>query len=127
VVRTGRIAYNEDEDWLIASDANGLYRVNSASTTASVTTITGISTACIVAIDSTGRAYAHVRTPNIIELLRFDDFATATSSADGTDIANAQYAARCGDLATEMTIGMIGGTEYGITVYQGSGATAWTV
>lgn len=126
-VRVGRIDYLEAADVLIYSDENGLHKIANASTSADVVTISGITTPCQVAVDSAGRAYAHVRGPGLSDLLRWDDFASATSASDATQIATDDYRSRVGDLATCMTIGTIDGTEYGLTGYSGSGAAVWTV
>ena len=75
-----------------------------------------------------GRAYVHTHESGAVRLLRFSDFDQAKSVANATDIAaDSMYAQRIGQLATQMTIGMVDGTERGITSYQGAGSTAWTV
>lgn len=126
-VRTARLVYLDAGDILVASDANGLYRINSASSAAKVTQIAGITTASILASDSSDRVYAHIRGPGLIDLLRFDDIATAEATTDATQIGSEKYQARVGDLANAMTIGMSSGKEIGITTYQGAGALFWDV
>ena len=55
-IRTGRIAYNAAEDWLVVTDRDGLYRVSNVSTSPGVTVISDTLNVGPVAIDSTGRA-----------------------------------------------------------------------
>ena len=94
----------------------------------SVTVISTTLSVGPVAIDSAGRAYVHTHQSNAVRLLRFDDFATANAVADATDIAaNSPYRTRIGQAATQITIGVVEGVERGITVYQGAGASTWTV
>jgi len=126
-VRAGRLAYIESQDVLVGSDGDGLYRVDRASAGAAVTRITGVSSACQIAIDSSDRVYAHVRGPGMADLLRFDSFASATTANDAEQIATDDYRARAGDLACTLDIGFVRGVELGITGYQGAGCTSWTV
>ena len=127
-VRKGRIAYNSDEDWLVVSDLDGLYRVDDVSTAPSVTVISDTLSVGPVAIDSTGRVYVHTHESNVIRLLRFSDFGEAQSVANAVDIAaESPYRIRIGQSATQMTIGTIDGVERGITTFQGAGACSWTV
>lgn len=120
--RLGRIAYLESVDVLAYSDKDGLHKIANASTSASVSTISGISTPCMLAADSTDRLYAHVRGPGPADLMRFDTFASATTKTDGTQIGQKTYRDRTGDLACTMTIGVSSSIEYIVTGYQGSGA-----
>lgn len=124
-VRTGRIAYIESTDTLAASDGAGLYKILNASAAATVTQITGISDPCILAKDDDGYIYAHENVTGTINLWRFTDFGAANSTADATQIATNEYRNRVGGIATNMTVGDVGGEKTGITIYQGAGAVAW--
>ena len=124
--RTGRIEYIEGLDVLIASDATGLFRIDNPRTSADVTRITGINTACMIAHYGTD-VYVHVRGNGPCDLFRFTNILSATSTDDATQIAEPRYRYRVGDLACTMTAGTSGGVPYLVTGYQGSGLEILTL
>lgn len=121
-VRTGRLAYLEFSDTLIVADANGLWRINNASTAATATIIPGISGGAQIHLDSQGCLYVHERGANTVQLHRFDAIEMATSVMDGIVISSDEYGQNAGDLANVFEIGVVDGVEYGIIGRQGAGA-----